>query len=88
MLGTLGLTVCRQPYDQCVVVGLGSSILALHPLLLILSKHLGAMAVAKELLVVSLQTLNDVTVLLRTHLGQLGEGDGEEGRVRFTTTVG
>lgn len=65
------LTVNRQLHHQLIVVVLGPVDLALHGLLILLSKHLGTLRAELELLEVGLQALDDLTVLLRTHGGQL-----------------
>lgn len=65
------LTISRQLYHKPLIVCLGSIELILNTPLVLISKHLGAMAGQLELLVVSLEALDNLTVLLRTHLGQL-----------------
>lgn len=65
------LTVCRQLYHQLVVVGLGSAELVLNRPLVLVSKHLGAVAAHFELLKVSLQVLDNLSVFLGTHPGEL-----------------
>lgn len=65
------LTVGRQLHHQLVIAGLGSSHLVLNGLLVLVNKHLGALTVQHELLIVCFQALDDFTVLLRAHLGQL-----------------
>lgn len=65
------LTVSRQLHHDLIEVGLSSGELSLDAFLVLVSKHLGAVAAPLELLVVSLQTLDKFTVFLRTHAGQL-----------------
>lgn len=65
------LTVKGQLHHQLVIMGLGSVDLVLHGLLLLVGKHLRALTADFELLKVGLQALDDLTVFLRTHLGQL-----------------
>lgn len=57
--------------DDRIEVVLGFIEVALDGFLVLLPEHLGTLAGAQELLVVSLQSFDDVAVLLRTHLGQL-----------------
>lgn len=63
------LTVSGQLHHQLFIVALGSIELVLHSPLVLVSEHLGAAAAHFELLKVSLQALDDLTVLLGTHLG-------------------
>lgn len=65
------LTVSRQLHHDLVIVGLGSGELVLNHLLVLVSKHLGAVAGHFELLVASLQALDELAVFLGTHAGQL-----------------
>ena len=52
---------------QFVVVSLGITVLRLYLALVLVAKHLRAVTVAQELLVVGLQTLYDTAVLLWSH---------------------
>lgn len=65
------LTIGWQLHHQLVVVGLGLCELVLDAPFVIVSEHLRSQGAPFELLVVSLQVLDDLTILLRTHLGQL-----------------
>lgn len=65
------LTVNGQLHHQLVIMGLGSVDLVLHGLLVLVGKHLRALRADFELLKVGLQALDDLTVFLRMHLGQL-----------------
>lgn len=65
------LTISRQLHHQLIIVGLGSIELALHCPLVLVSKHLGALAAYFELLEMRLQTLENLTLFLRLHLSQL-----------------
>lgn len=65
------LTVNGQLHHQLVIMGLGPIDLVLYGLLVLVGKHLRALRADFELLEVGLQALDDLTVFLRTHLGQL-----------------
>jgi len=65
------LTECRQLHHHLLIVCLGSTDLGIHAPLVLLSKHLGALAGLFELLIARLHPLDNLPVLLRTHLGQL-----------------
>lgn len=65
------LTVDGQLHHQLVIVGRGTVELVLDGSFVFVSKHLGAVAADFELSKVSLQILDDLAVLLRTHFCQL-----------------
>lgn len=71
------LTVVGQLDHQPVIKGLSSCVLRLHPSLVFITNHLRADTITHELLVVELQVLNNVTILFRTHLGQLKQTGNE-----------
>lgn len=65
------LTVLRQLHQQLFIMALSSVELVLNASLIVVSKHLGVVAVQYELLIASLQTLDKLTVFIRPHFGQL-----------------
>lgn len=65
------LTVNRQLHHQLIIVVLGPVDLVLHGLLILVSKHLRTLRAELELLEVGLQAFDNLTVFVRTHLGQL-----------------
>lgn len=65
------LTVGRQLDDQGFIVVLGFLKMPLDGFLIVVSEHLRTFARLQELLVVSLQSLDEAAVLLGAHLGQL-----------------
>ena len=71
MHGAFLLTVGRQLDHELVVVCLGTGILAFDASLVLVPKHLGAMATGFELVIVRLQALDDAAVFLWTHASQL-----------------
>lgn len=74
----------RQLDYEVIVVFLGVVKAALDNFPVLLPEHLRALAGTQELLVVSLQYFNNVSILIGRHLGQLRDNGEESRQARVT----